>query len=209
MYSRDTGRGNSREGGGAAGTVPWTRGRAGAWARSRSRRGRLSASGITRRLGNTAHVLVADYANVSLISPLATPRVLHFVVVLTTVGAVTHDKYTMVQCSATPGVIKHNTFVHLKCGLIGFDGDGYWADRGGSNQGFLVHFWDVLVPGNGDGALASLFVASHVGSFVRVRGFSAQSTIFNDKPKGIVHQAALAAVIPAGTVAIDEFLFRQ
>merc|ERR1719174_1560640 len=124
--------------GAGAGGRSWGGTGTGAGARPGGWAGCGGASGVTGLLRDTANVLATAEHNVALHTPLGTPRVLHFPVVLAAHGTVAHGQHTVVQfCTAFLGV-HHTGLVHLENPFVSLDSDGHWLLGHSGFQGVLV-----------------------------------------------------------------------
>merc|ERR1719359_1923733 len=143
---------------------------------------------------------------------LGATGVLYFPVVLTTVGAVTDDKHTMVELGAT-GAREDATGVVLESRLVSLDGygDGSLLD-GGHQIGAAVGF-HVTDASNHAGLLAisGALLGGVAGSCLcgaRVRGLEL-IPLGLEVLEAVVHQATVATLVAEGASAVDELLLRE
>jgi len=163
-------------------------------------RGSARTGGITRGLGDTAHIIPSGHANVPVLAPRTAPRILYLPVIVAIVCAVSHGEHAVVQLRSTRVVVEHTAVVELEGLAICLNGYGDWANRYGTFQRVLVVWGHVLVTLDGDdfGAAASAGpVLAGVGQFF----LGADASILDDEVEGIVHEATLTAFVCL--VAID------
>uniref|UniRef100_A0A0A8Y7N5 Uncharacterized protein n=1 Tax=Arundo donax TaxID=35708 RepID=A0A0A8Y7N5_ARUDO len=150
------------------------------------------------------------HSDVPFLAPVRAPRVLHDDVVLVLGRPVPHRRHAMIQLRAAR-TVEHAAFVELEVPAGGLDGDADGLVRECLDQRLLVVGRHVLVPGDGDHLLAGgggLVVAVALLHEVRVGLLRAQAAAAGDVGEGVVHDAAVAAVVAVGA-AVDELLLRQ
>mmetsp|Transcript_3279 Transcript_3279/g.11461 ORF Transcript_3279/g.11461 Transcript_3279/m.11461 type:complete len:510 (+) Transcript_3279:502-2031(+) len=191
----------------------------GSWLGSRSRwggrrRGRVRTMlrRVAGHLRNSADSLGPHshlHLHVSALAPHLAPRVLHDPVVPTLlVRAVTRDQHAVIQLGAAALVREHPPSVQLKVGVVGLDRDRHGLPGDGFHECRLIVGGDVNVAVNsGDDAIHPPLVAGALRASVRVVRFSVQPVLLHEL-EGVVHQAALAAVVHEG-VAVHELLLAQ
>lgn len=170
----------------------------------------VSAGRVRRVQGNTAHVLVADNADVTRFTPASTPRVLDGPVVLSggRVGTITGDEDAMVQIGTT-ATIENTTTVELKRHLVGFNGNRDRANVGGGQEGSLIVGRDISVTRDGSGTCAATGLAGTIAGSVGIVTFSAESTVLDDVFKTIVHETAVAAHVTLRTSTVNKLLLGE
>jgi hypothetical protein len=149
---------------------------------------------------------MAYHANIALLAPGPTPRVLDLVIVMTTRNIVVdrpiaNSKHTVIELLAAVSVIENASLVQLEGRLIGLDSN---RDRP------RVQSWDharfalnISETSNGYNRLAR-FLAGTVEAAtggVRVVRFSTQAVGF-DPSERMIHEAAIAAGVSAAVSSI-------
>jgi hypothetical protein len=140
-------------------------------------------------------------------TPVGAPRVLDLVVVSTAEGAVTDGEDTVVEGGAA--LAGHDAaVVELERALVSLDSDGDGLLGDGRNEGILRVGLDVSVARDGGDVLAG-GLASTLGGSVRVRGLRADAAVGLDPLEGVVHQAAVAALVAGRARAVNKLLLRE
>ena len=179
--------------------------RSGAWGRSRS----LGSVGITGNSSDKALVSAFFDADVSILTPSGSPRVLNNPVGSGVLEVHTNEEDTMVNLSRN-AVGHDTTSVGLPRGGIDGDGDGADSGKSGSHVSFSVTNIGVASDLGAFGLAGTLASGNlTVTRDVRVVGFTSDPAVpfGDDGGPGVVHEATVAAVILL--VTRDEFLFRE
>jgi len=145
--------------------------------------------------------------DVTIESPVGTPRVLDLVVVLATggVSTITNGENTVVELGATSAV-HYTTLVELEDVLVSLYSDGDGLLHNGSLEGNLGvgRYISEAADGGCDG-LASCNASAISGS-VRVCSLGGDTLVVNDVLETIVHQTTVATLVTLSARAVNELL---
>lgn len=163
--------------------------------------------GVRGLVGETAFVLVAAHADVTLFAPSGAPGVLDFPVV-SGISAVADSENTVIKVGSA-GSAEDTGFVELEARLIGFNSntDGLTINGGAQSVFGMGH---ILVASDFGISRSSArsFLASAILSSVRVSSFSAETVGLNVF-EGVVHKTTRAAKVTITDRAVHELLFRE
>jgi hypothetical protein len=167
--------------------------------------------GVGRQLGETADALPTDAAadpDVSALAPRRAPGVLHQPVPCA-VGrrAVPDGRDGVVEVRAA-GPAQHAAVVEAERRVLAVDGHGHGlVGHGGRERGLVVARHVLVAPdGRGGGGGRA---AGPVTALVRVARLRGQPAAARDELEGVVHEAAVAALVHAADVAVHQLLLRQ
>merc|ERR1719498_1945179 len=167
-----------------------------------------SLGGVRRLHEHTALALATVVAgaaaeeDVALEAPRGAPRVLHLVEVSARLAAVAEGGAAGVGGEHTAGV-------ELEAGLVGLDGDGHRLLGHGGHHSVVRVLGDILVAGDGGHRLARAGAAGAVLGLVRVRLLGAKAAVGDDVLEGVVHEAAVAALVAVAAGAVHELLLGE
>uniref|UniRef100_A0A0E9XXM5 Uncharacterized protein n=1 Tax=Anguilla anguilla TaxID=7936 RepID=A0A0E9XXM5_ANGAN len=173
--------------------------------------------GVACSCGDAAVVLpVLGHVDVAFVTPVLTPAVLDnpelLSVNILALETVAHNQHPVVKLLAAavlliidPGLVELEGFV------TGVDGDGDGAHRGhGLHQGALLPAGQVHEAGVVGGVVLGVVVARLiVSSQVRVGLLGVQAAVVLDVLEGLVHEAAVAALVPFRPGALHQVLLAQ
>ena len=154
----------------------------------------------------------AAQVDVAVCAPRCTPRVLDLPVVLASLGAVSDGEHAVVELVTACG--GHYTGgVELERALVGLNGDRHGLLGHGGHEGGLAALGHVLEARDGGlhGARAGVrsALAGAVGGGVGVVGLAGDALVRDDELEGIIHEAAVAALVAEAARAINELLLGQ
>ena len=149
---------------------------------------------------------VSGEADVPLISPLGSPRVLHDPVVLSVLSSVSNSQDSVVQLGSTVSV-KDSRRVELESTLVSLNGNGDGLKSNSSLESSFVVGSNIDKLGDSGDRRAGL--AGSVFSLVRIRRLVADSLIVDDVLESIVHQSSVASLVALCLRAINELLLRE
>ena len=151
----------------------------------------------------------AAQTDVALLSPGRAPGVLDLVVIVAAVAirSVADCEYPMIQ-ARTAGPRHHTAAVKLEGVLVGFhcNRDGLLGNRGHERR---VRVRRHIDKGGDRRARLLGLLAGAVDALVGIDRLSRDPVIVDDVLEGVVHEAAVAALVALGARAVNELLFRE
>jgi len=156
---------------------------------------------------NTAHVLVTDNADVTLLTPRGTPGVLDNPVVLTSISTITNSEDTVVELSTARGIIKDTRGVELEGELVSLDSNGDGSESYSAEEIVLITLDGGLVTRELDNGSAGL--ARAINTSVRVSSLGADTIVLENPLESRVHETTVAAFVTSGTSTVNELLLRD
>jgi len=165
----------------------------------------LSTDDVGSHVGDTALVLVADHADVALLTPRGTPGVLDNPVGLGAVSAVTNSEDTVVEVG-TASTVEDTTRVELEAHLVSLNSNSNGDDVDSVHEVSLSG-GDIDVARDLDSGSAAL--ARAVASSVGVVRLSADTTVLLDPLEGGVHETTVATLVTSRARAVNELLLRE
>lgn len=155
---------------------------------------------------NTAHVLVADNAEIAAFTPGTAPRVLDDPVRGAVLRASADSQNTVVKLGAARGIIDDTRGVELEDLLVSLNSDGDGVLLDGSEESILIVLGDIVEASDRDDGLAGGLADAGLGS-VGIVGFSADTAVGLHELEGVVHQTTVTAHVALGARAVNQLLF--
>ena len=182
--------------------------------RRHRRRGRPGGHGlglgVRGRVGEAAHVGARQHVHVAVEAPGRAPAVLDRPVLGAGLRGVADDQHAVVELGAAGRVVEDARLVQLPLRARGVDGDRDGLLGDGVLERVLVALGHVGELGHGDHRRAGLLARARRAAARRVRvGILSAEAVGLDPLEGVVHQAAVAALVLAAVlrvVARDQIL---
>jgi len=162
-------------------------------------------------LGNTALVGSHDHADIALLTPAGTPRVLDNPVLGARRGisTIADSEDTMVKLHAAGRIREDTTAVELEALLVGLNGNGDRTNVDGGLQSSLRARSDIDEGRDGSSHGHVGLARVRAGSGIRILVLRGDTVVRDDVLECLIHQTAVATLVALCSRAVNKLLLRE